>query len=36
MSNLGGIIKSIQNIMRQDMGLNGDARAVIGQATTKA
>lgn len=28
MANIGGIIKSIQNIMRQDKGLNGDAQRI--------
>ncbi len=28
MSNINGIIKSIQNIMRQDKGLNGDAQRI--------
>ncbi|MCB4752511.1 MAG: type I restriction-modification system subunit M N-terminal domain-containing protein, partial [Sulfurovum sp.] len=28
MVNIGGIIKSIQNIMRQDKGLNGDAQRI--------
>jgi len=28
MANLSGIIKSIRNIMRQDMGLNGDAQRI--------
>ncbi|QEO59617.1 N-6 DNA methylase [Francisella marina] len=28
MSNIGGIIKSIQNIMRNDRGLNGDAQRI--------
>lgn len=28
MSNIGGIIKSIQNIMWQDTGLNGDAQRI--------
>ena len=26
--NIGGVIKSIQNIMRQDKGLNGDAQRI--------
>ena len=28
MVNISGIIKSIQNIMRQDKGLNGDAQRI--------
>ena len=28
MSNIGGIVKSIQNIMWQDIGLNGDAQRI--------
>ena len=28
MSNIGGVIKSIQNIMWQDTGLNGDAQRI--------
>jgi type I restriction enzyme M protein len=28
MTNIGGVIKSIQNIMRQDKGLNGDAQRI--------
>jgi type I restriction enzyme M protein len=28
MSNIGGIVKSIQNIMWQDTGLNGDAQRI--------
>ena len=28
MSNIGGIVKSIKNIMWQDTGLNGDAQRI--------